>query len=239
VPHDRRPCREHDPGDDAPGSLSPSAPRKPSVSRRADGRDPRANARNAGPPVDRSRDPSRPRLSRDSRGDGSTAPRVPSARRETGGHRMTDLRSRSFGAMLRQVSLMARIWVFVSVLPGLLRVRGLPRLLRLCALGGPPPPADPAFVAAQVERVLARHPATSRSLCLKRSLALYRFLGGPATDLQVCFGVRYAGDASAGTTSRRLEGHAWLLRKGVPYLEGDDPCGRRFRETYRYPSRES
>jgi hypothetical protein len=148
------------------------------------------------------------------------------------------LRSRDAG--LRQALLTARIWVFVSILPVLLRVCSLPRLLRWCALGAPRPPDDAAPVTACVERVLARHPATSRSFCLKRSLALYRFLGGPTADIQVCIGVRYGEAAGPGTPSqRRLQGHAWLLRNGVPYLERSDPYAERFRETYRHPSRVS
>jgi hypothetical protein len=138
-----------------------------------------------------------------------------------------------------EVVLIVRIWAFVSVLPALLAVCSVPRLLRACDLGAPRPPADPPLVVACVGSVFARHPAVSRSLCLKRSLTLYRFLGGPASGLQVCFGVRYAaGGPPPGQRWGRLEGHAWLLKQGAPYLETGDPDLRRFRVIFRHPSRE-
>ena len=141
-------------------------------------------------------------------------------------------------AGFRAALLTARIWTFVSVLSVLGRRCSVPRLLRLCALRAPCPPEDDAFVVACVESVLARHPGMPRSPCLKRSLTLYRFLGGPASDLEFCLGVRYAEGQRPGHQPRQLEGHAWLLRDGAPYLELDHPHGRRFRLIYRHPARE-
>lgn len=143
------------------------------------------------------------------------------------------------GGRVPELLLMLRIWAFVSVLPALLAVCSVTRLLRTCDLGAPRPPADPSLVIACVGSVFARHPAISRSLCLKRSLTLYRFLGGPASGLQVCFGVRYAaGGPLPGHRWGQIEGHAWLLKSGAPYLEMGDPDLRRFRVIFRHPGRE-
>jgi transglutaminase superfamily protein len=136
--------------------------------------------------------------------------------------------------------LMVRIWTFVSVLPALLAICSVTRLLRFCDLAAPRPPEDPSLIVACVGSVFARHPGASRSLCLKRSLTLYRFLGGPASGLQVCFGVRYAAaEPPPGRRGRQLEGHAWLIRSGAPYLETGDPDLRRFRVIFVHPSRKS
>lgn len=133
---------------------------------------------------------------------------------------------------------MARVWAFVSLLSVLVRLCSVPRLLRLCALCAPRPPADAARIVACVERVLAtRHSVISRGPCLKRSLTLYRFLGARATDIQFCLGVRYA-NAPPPRRTRQIQGHAWLLRNGMPYLERDHQHVRRFRVIYRYPARE-
>ena len=141
-------------------------------------------------------------------------------------------------AGLREVFLIARIWTFVCVLSVLVRRCSVPRLLRLCALGAPRPPEDDALVVDCVESVLARHPAMPRSPCLKRSLTLYRFLGGPAANLQFCLGVRFTEGPDSARERHRFESHAWLLRDGAPYLEVGHPHERRFREVYRHPSRE-
>jgi len=139
---------------------------------------------------------------------------------------------------LQEVLLTVRVWVFVSLLGCLVRLCGVPRLLRLSALRAPRPPEDEALVVACVDRVFARHPGISRSPCLKRSLTLYRFLGAAVSDLQFCLGVRYAEAAPPGRRARRLAGHAWLLRNGLPYLESDHSHVRRFRVIYRYPTGE-
>lgn len=138
---------------------------------------------------------------------------------------------------VRDVLLIARIWAFISLLSVLVRLCSVPRLLRLCGLGAPRPPADAARILACVERALARHPVNSRSACLNRSLTLYRFLGARATDIQFCLGVRYA-NARDPRRPGQLQGHAWLLRNGLPYLEVDHYHVRRFRVIYRYPPRE-
>jgi hypothetical protein len=143
---------------------------------------------------------------------------------------------------LRQVSLrewwlMARIAGVVTVLPILIRVCSVPRLLQLCGFHAPCPPDDEALVLTCVNRVLRRHPAFARNPCLKRSLTLYRFLGASATNLQICLGVRYAEPPRAGRRARRLAGHAWLVRNGVPYLEFARPDGEDFRVIYRHPTR--
>jgi hypothetical protein len=141
-------------------------------------------------------------------------------------------------ARLRETLLTARVWTFVQLLPLLVRLCGVPRLLGLCALRAPRPPEDPRRVVACVDRVLARHHGLSRSPCLKRSLTLYRFLGAKATELEFCLGVRYADRPRAGSAERQLQGHAWLLRHGMPYLELDHQHVRRFRVIYRYPARQ-
>jgi hypothetical protein len=134
--------------------------------------------------------------------------------------------------------LMARVFVVASILPIMTRLCSVPRLLRLCAAGAPRPPADVARVVTCVDRVLGRHPGLSRSPCLRRSLTLYRFLGATATDLHFCLGVRYTEDPHPARPARRLAGHAWLVRNGVPILEGNHQRVGRFRVIYRYPKSE-
>ena len=127
-----------------------------------------------------------------------------------------------------------RVRFFVWILQLLIRRCGVPRLLRVAALGAPRPPADVTRVVGCVDSVLA-HQAASHNACLARSLTLYRFLGGAAADLQFCLGVRYAQPARG---SRRIAGHAWLTRYGLPYLEQDHFHVYRFRVIFRYPPRQ-
>jgi len=134
------------------------------------------------------------------------------------GERLLDLRVRLF------------VWMLLLVI----RRASVPRLLRLAALLAPRPPADVPRVVMCVDRVLADAVA-SHNACLARSLTLYRFLGGEASGLQFCLGVRYA---QPGRGARRIAGHAWLTRYGLPYLEQDHLHVYRFRVIYRYPARQ-
>ena len=127
-----------------------------------------------------------------------------------------------------------RVRLFVWILQLSIRRCGVPRLLRLAALRAPRPPADVPRVVGCVDRVLS-HQAASHNACLARSLTLYRFLGGEAAEVQFCLGVRYAKPAGG---SRRIAGHAWLTRHGLPYLEQDHFHVYRFRVIYRYPPRQ-
>jgi Transglutaminase-like superfamily len=131
--------------------------------------------------------------------------------------------------------LCVRIWTFVSILPLLLRLCSLPRLLQLCTAGTRGSPADTELVVTCTDLALGRRIWAHGGPCLIRSLTLYRFLGGDAANIEICFGVRYADGASPDGRVARLLGHAWLVRDGQPYLERDGHQTRRFRVVYRHP----
>jgi hypothetical protein len=63
--------------------------------------------------------------------------------------------------------------------------------------------------------------------CLTRGLTHYFFLRRAGADVVLQYGI--------GTVEGRTEGHCWLVRDGVPYLESKDPR-EHFVETYRVPS---
>jgi Transglutaminase-like superfamily len=145
---------------------------------------------------------------------------------------------RSPGSWLAKAALFARIWTFVSILPLLLRLCSLPRLLQLCTPGRRGSPADIDLVVACTDLAVGRRIWARGGPCLTRSLTLYRFLGGDAAHVEICFGVRYEDGAAPAGRAPRLLGHAWLVRDGQPYLEREGHQTRRFRVVYRHPVRE-
>jgi len=142
------------------------------------------------------------------------------------------------GSWVRKAVLFVRIWTFVSILPLLLRLCSLPRLLQLCTAAARAHPTDDDLVVACTDFVLRRRMWNPRGPCLARSLTLYRFLGGEAANLEICFGVKYEDGQPPYRSVRRLLGHAWLVRNGELYLERDTHQTRRFRVVYRHPGRE-
>jgi len=74
-------------------------------------------------------------------------------------------------------------------------------------------------VVKYVDYILGRDIWIYRRTCLKRSPAMYRFLGELGMDLKICLGVRFSGKGPAPADSaaaKELEGHAWLTRADPP-----------------------
>ena len=125
--------------------------------------------------------------------------------------------------------LLLRILVFAALVPLLVRIP-LSRLQVWVEPRHRLPPGHPAAVQRAVELVetgleLGR-PLVRRG-CLTRGLTLYRFLRRAGADVELCFGV--------GSVAAAIEGHCWLERDGLPYLERAKG-GPNFVAIYRIPS---
>ena len=55
--------------------------------------------------------------------------------------------------------------------------------------------------------------------CLMRSLVIFRVLRIYRIDFQICMGVRKAPMTQATQADQSLQGHAWLMIDGQPFLE--------------------
>jgi hypothetical protein len=74
-------------------------------------------------------------------------------------------------------------------------------------------------VPAYTDLILRRNWWIYRPNCLKRSLAIYRFFRHYGINVQICMGVRKNRDLDNCSTDEYLQGHAWLMVDGNPFLE--------------------
>jgi hypothetical protein len=134
---------------------------------------------------------------------------------------------------LSQFGLAARVGAWLSVLPIVLRTRTLPLLLeQLAAAAERPPNGNPLDLSKTVQIVVRvcrmrifRLPVFPRP-CLRRSLALYYFLGRMGHPIEIHFGVRKDG--------RDLHGHSWVTLQGKTLRERNP--GEAFSTIYSYGS---
>jgi hypothetical protein len=133
------------------------------------------------------------------------------------------MRARAAGVLLS-----AQIFAVAAAVPVLVRLK----LARLAGRLEPAPrrrPADPVEVdelIQRIERVLERGYPLVRTGCLTRGITLFYFLRRAGVDVRLAFGMgRPFGDD---------EGHCWLVKDGLPYLEKVDPRGT-FAEIYSIP----
>jgi hypothetical protein len=138
------------------------------------------------------------------------------------------------------LGLLLQILALATVVPVLLRVLSLPRVLRLLTPKQAQPlkaDRDRAFarkVAHYTDALLRHRLWIYRPNCLRRSLVLYHFLCRSGWAVQICLGVRSTpmGDGlSAG-----LQGHAWLVYGGEPFLERHTGLVERYTVSYRFPA---
>ncbi len=136
---------------------------------------------------------------------------------------------------MRELWLLIRIGTLATLLPLLTRRLSLLDLMRWLT---PKRPSGDAGripqerIVGLVELVLRRDFWIYRPNCLKRALLLYRFLHQSGQAVQLCIGVRATGPSDTGAT---MDGHAWLQRQGVPYLEPLAEEVPSYRVTFAYP----
>ena len=121
----------------------------------------------------------------------------------------------------------ARVLLFASLLPLILRLRKLPDLPAWIEPRGKRTPPPPDEVTALVERIdsllIAGRPAI-RTGCMVRGLTLYHFLRRAGVEVSLRFGV--------GTIRGEFAAHCWVVYQGEPLEEAIDPRPI-FTETWR------
>jgi hypothetical protein len=86
--------------------------------------------------------------------------------------------------------------------------------------------ARAAWLAENVDRVLAVSHPLVRTGCLTRGLTHFYFLRRAGVDVRLSYGL--------GEIDGRMQGHCWLVRDGEPFLEHPDPR-EIYAETYSIP----
>ena len=127
--------------------------------------------------------------------------------------------------------LMLRMAWWVSVLSVVVRLRPLPRALRIVA-GSTSATGDQSFdshvgnhLARTLDEVLSVDLLTLKPICWKRAAILHRYLSRKGINSRIHFGVRNNADG-------QVSGHAWLESGGTAVLESQPPD---YVVTYSFP----
>ena len=130
--------------------------------------------------------------------------------------------------------LIFRMALWVSLLSVLVKLRPLPRALKLVAAKPKAPAADSRESSAETMNRLA-HAMDSllrtdllvfKPICWKRAAVLHRYLTLSGINSRIVFGVRRGSQGE-------VDGHAWLECNGEPVLETTAP---NYKVTYAFPS---
>ncbi|MHB1047798.1 MAG: lasso peptide biosynthesis B2 protein [Thermoanaerobaculia bacterium] len=117
--------------------------------------------------------------------------------------------------------------VFITVIARLLPLPTTFRLAEPRRRWAPSARLPAEEIARRIDRVFHAGLVTDGS-CWKRAAVLRRYLLLNGVETDVVFGVRRESGGA-------LEGHAWLERERVPFLEPEPP--ERYTVTFRHPAR--
>ena len=145
----------------------------------------------------------------------------------------------NFGS-IAEVWLFIRILLLLTALPGMIRLLSFGRVLNVLTFRplGTQRHVDPQRSRERIVKftdyILSRNFWIYRESCLKRSLVLYYFLREIGMDIHICFGIKYRKNLSK-RGSKKLDGHAWLLYDGEPFLERNTELTKSYTLTYCFP----
>ncbi len=142
-----------------------------------------------------------------------------------------------------EILLFIRIFLFITVLPLLIRFLTLPQLMkvltwRVSRFSQNRNDEDyKERIVRFTDYILTRNFWIYKNTCLKRSLVLFHLLHRVVSDIHICFGVRLKKDVAARDGQKELEGHAWLTYNGELFLERNPDIRRTYMVTYCFPER--
>lgn len=120
----------------------------------------------------------------------------------------------------------------IVLLPGQIRRKSLPDLLRDIDPGVGPGPGNEAVMQRTVKSIdllLSFRPLLRYGKCFLRSLTLFKFLRRQGWPVAIYFGVR-----KTEADGSDITGHSWLVLEGEPFLE--KPDNEDYVTTYVYPA---
>ena len=75
--------------------------------------------------------------------------------------------------------------------------------------------------------------------CLKRSLVIFRLLRIYGIDVQICMGVRKDPADQGAKADQSLQGHAWLMIDGQPFLEDRRTMTITYTPVFSFPGKDN
>jgi len=139
------------------------------------------------------------------------------------------------------VWLLLQVFSVITILPLMLRYYSITRLLQILTPKRTLPVSSmqeeyTRKLVKYTDYILRRRVWVYRQNCLRRALVLYHFLRSAGIDVQILFGVRRNIQHSHDGAGNHLDGHAWLVCQGQPFLELNDKVFDIYTVTFRYPA---
>jgi len=135
---------------------------------------------------------------------------------------------------LSDVLLFFQIFLFLTVLPLLLKLFSLKKMMELLSSDlKENSKIDADKVLKLTNLILHRNIFMYKNICLKRSLTLYYFLSRMGQSVIIYYGVK-KGDKLDEDASV-LDGHSWIKLNGEIFNDGDKNAPETYHITYSYP----
>jgi len=132
------------------------------------------------------------------------------------------------------VLLFFQIFLFLTVLPLLLKLLSLKKMMELLSSDlKENSKIDADKVLKLTNLILHRNIFMYKNICLKRSLTLYYFLSRMGQSVIIYYGVK-KGDKLDEDASV-LDGHSWIKLNGEIFNDGDKNAPETYHITYSYP----
>lgn len=143
---------------------------------------------------------------------------------------------------LSDLLLFVRIVIWISLVALMLKVLSFSKMLAL--LTPKKPSSVHAFdrdvliykVSTYTDFLLGRNWWIYRMNCLKRALVIFRVLRKYRIDVQICMGVRKGPMTQATQADQSLQGHAWLMIDGQPFLEDSRSMTFTYTPVFSFPA---
>jgi hypothetical protein len=142
---------------------------------------------------------------------------------------------------VEDILLFIRIFIWISLIAFMLKLLSFSKMMDLLTPKRPKTidTADRMDLIYKVPKytdfILGRNWWIYRMNCLKRSLVLFKFFRLYGIDVQICMGVRKDRSSPAADLNTNLQGHAWLMINGKPFLENSRSMTTTYTPVYSFP----
>lgn len=143
---------------------------------------------------------------------------------------------------IEDILLFMRIFSWISLIALMLKLLSFSRMLVLLTPERPKTihATDRRGLISKVPRytdfILRRNWWIYRMNCLKRALVIFKFLRLYGIDVQICMGVKKDHSSPPAGPEKHLQGHAWLMVNGKPFLEDSRSMATTYTPVFSFPT---
>ena len=138
---------------------------------------------------------------------------------------------------LSDVFLFFQIFLFLTLLPLLLKLFSIKKLMQLLSSDSKENrDVDADKILRLTNLILHRDVFIYKNICLKRSLTLYYFLSRMGQKVNIYYGVKKDAELNNEDEDAVLDGHCWIKLNGQIFNDGDKNAPKSYHITYSYPN---